>query len=216
MKNNAANTVDKFFRKYPLKAFQKGNILIYAGSDPESIIYLIKGQVRQYDVNHKGEEVVVNVFKPPAFFPMNWVINKIPNKYFYQAYSSVEAKVAPTEEVREFIQGNPDVVFDLLKRVYRGAEGMQRRMAHLMGGNSRNRVIYELLLECDRFGIEKQGTDCTLDIREDELANRAGLARETVNRQLSELKKEGYVEVITKGVKVYNISKLRKELGSEL
>ncbi len=208
--------VEAFFGNYTLKHFDGRQILIHAGEDPKGIIYLQSGQVRQYDITERGDEVVVNVFKPPAFFPMLWAINKSPNEYFYETVGKVEARVAPVDEALSFIKQNPDVVYDLLSRLYSGVEGMQRRMAHLMGGSSRSRVLFELALECRRFGVKGRDGSFALMIREEELAKRCGLARETVSRELAELKKNHIIEVNYNHFVVKDLNHIEAELGTRL
>lgn len=112
--------IEKFFANYRLRHFAKSQILIYAGEDPPSIFHLISGQVRQYDITEKGEEVVVNVFKPPAFFLMAWAINKTPNQYFFETSEPTELRMAPASDVVAFLKANHDVTYDLLSRLYTG------------------------------------------------------------------------------------------------
>jgi CRP-like cAMP-binding protein len=140
--------VEQFFSRYPLKQYDKGEILILADEDPKYIYNLVEGHVREYDISYRGDEIVVNVFKPPAFFPMSWPIAKTPNRYFFEAAEKVKARLAPPEEVFDFIKNNADVTLDLLARLYIGVDGMRRRMAHLMGGSAKSRLLFELIIEC--------------------------------------------------------------------
>lgn len=208
--------IEKFFEKYRLRHFDKSQILIYAGDKPPGIFHLISGQVRQYDITEKGEEVVVNVFKPPAFFPMAWAINKTPNQYFFETSEPTEVRMAPANDVVAFLKSNHDVTYDLLSRLYTGTDGMQRRMAHLMGGNGRSRVLFELLVECKRFGKLQKNGSYILTMHEDELARRSGLSRETINRELSKLRTKKIIDITHKEIIIKNIKRLEKELGSGL
>ncbi len=208
--------VKKFFAGQPSKRYPKGQIIILAEQQPEHVIYLVEGHIKQYDITDKGEEVVVNVFKPPAFFPMSWAINKTPNNYFFETASAVRAKIAPADKVVEFLKENPDVMFDLLSRLYRGMDGVLRRMAHLMGGSATSRLEYELLVETLRFGSRRKDNSYLLDISENELGARAGLSRETVSREISQLKKLDLISISRKGIVIKNIKALQDRLGSNL
>ena len=216
MDTSVAAKIDDFFSKYPEKHFDKGYILASANEDLPGIIHLIEGQVRQYDITSQGGEVVVNVFKPPAFFPMSWAINRMPNRYFFEAATSLRAHIAPPEEAIAFLQSNPDVMFDLLARLYSGVEGIQRRMAHLMGGTAKTRLLFELITEIKRFGTKQPDGSYTMALHEDELARRAGLTRETVNREIMELKRSSKVSVDHKQLTVGDLSALEHELGDDL
>lgn len=184
-----------FFSKYRTRKYDKGQIVVFAGDEPGYVFYLIKGNVRMYDVSYRGEEIVANVFKPGAFFPMSWAINHTPNAYFFQAADEVEVALADPAETVAFLKENPDVMFDLLSRLYRGTDGMTMRMVQLMGGSARERLALELMIECKRFGKDDSNGACTLQMTESELAARAGLTRETVSRELRKLANENIVSI---------------------
>jgi CRP-like cAMP-binding protein len=208
--------VEKFFKPYAAHHVSAGEILIQAGEEPEGIFYLEEGQVRVYDIAPKGSEVVVNVFKPHAFFPMNWAITALPNRYFFEATVGCSLRLAPAPDVIAFIRSNPDVLFDLLRRVYTGIVGVERRMAHLMGGTARSRLIFELMVECQRFGNRQTDKTYILSIHEEELARRSGMSRETVNRELSKLKQEGFVAMQRHNLIVRDLYGLQQLLGESL
>lgn len=214
MDPDVAKKVEAFFATYPLGYINKGKVLIKAGHDPDGVYYLVGGQVRQYDISSRGDELVVNMFKPPAFFPMSWAINKTPNKYFFEAYTRVVVRRAPAQDVVDFLHTNPDVTFDLLARVYRGADGLLGRVAYLMDNSALNRLLYELIISCERFGKPQQDGSTTIAISETELASRIGLTRETVNRDMRALKADGLVVVSQAGITVPSVQKLRDKLES--
>ena len=216
MDDHVATKIEDFFADYPTKHFVDRHVLIQAGDEPPGIFHLLNGQVRKYDISDRGTEVVVNVYQSPAFFPMSWAVNSIPNQYFYEASGPVEAKLAPSDEVVSFLKANPEVMYDLLRRLYYGIEGQQRRMAHLMGGTSESRVLFELILECKRFGRQRPGGAIELNLHEEELARRSGLSRETVSRELSKLREKKWLTVGHKQLIVRNLSSLERELGEDL
>lgn len=216
MTTEVARKIQDFFEKYPIRNFPKGQILIYAGDNPPGILYLVNGKVQQYDISYRGDEVVVNIFQPPAFFPMSWAVNKTPNKYFFQTVTDVELRQAPPEEALEFLQVNPDVMLDLLSRLYSGMEGLLRRMAHLMGGSASSRLLYELLIESKRFGELDPNGSSRLDVNESELATRTGMSRETVSRQMRKLKEQGLLEISRKGLLLIDVAEIETKLGSSL
>lgn len=180
------------------------------------VFYIVEGRVSQYDITPSGNEVVVNVFKPGAFFPMSSALNHPPNPYYFEASTVVKAHVAPPGATVQFLKDNPDVTFDLLSRVYRGVDGVLRRMAHLMGGDAKSRLIFELLNAANRFGDMRPDGSVTLPLKEGDLARHSGLSRETVNRNTQQLKSMGLLEVSHQGMIVKDMRKLEALLGARL
>lgn len=214
MKPVVAKKLSDFFKRYPVRSYKKGQILIHADDSPECVFSLVSGKVKQYFLTYRGEEAVINVYKPPAFFPMSYAINLTPNEYFYEADSDLELRKVPFDDVIKFVKDNPDVLYDLMSRLYLGTDGLLRRMSHLMSGTAKGRVLNELIIECRRFG-EKEHGGYTLSLNESDIGARAGLSRETVSREMSKLKSDGLLSVVNKQISVPDIKKLELALDKD-
>lgn len=216
MEPDVASKIEQFFAKFPLRKYPKGQIIIFAGEEPEHVFHIVKGKVREYDISYRGDEVVVNVFKPPAFFPMSFAINRTPNHYFFKTEEEAEIRIASVTQTLEFVKTNPDVMFDLLSRLYRGTDALLGRIVHLMSGSAESRLLYEIIIESRRFG--KQGSDGSylLAINEGDLAARAGLSRETISRTFHILKEEGLITINKEGIRVNNLSAAEQKIGFEI
>jgi CRP-like cAMP-binding protein len=213
MSPDIAQKVATFFSKYPERQFQGKHLLLQPGETLQAIHYLVHGRVRQYDITPKGDETVVNVFKQHAFFPVSLAVNDTPNDYFYEALDGITVRSAPVPVVLTFLHDNPDVVFDLLRRVYSGVDGLLRRQAQLMGGTAISRLSFELLIACRRFGRTLDTGDCFVDVKEMDFATRTGLTRETVSRCLQRLKTMGCLDVVRGGVVVKDVTILEREVN---
>jgi CRP-like cAMP-binding protein len=216
MAQDIASKVHDHFSKYPKRLYPKGQILVFADESPEHIFYLAKGKVREYDVSYRGEEVILNVFGEHAFFPMSWAINRTPNHYFYKTEEETELHIIPADDALEYVKANPDVLLDLLSRVYRGLDGLFGKLSHLMAGSARSRLIYEIIIECRRFGEDQGKGKYILKNSEVDLAARSGLSRETVSREMQKLKDRGWITLSNKNIVVEDIANLEQTLGTVL
>jgi CRP-like cAMP-binding protein len=212
METTTREKIHGFFSKYPHAQHNKGDIITFANVEHDHILYLTEGVVGQYDISPAGNKIFVNVFKPPAFFPMSWAINKTPNTYFFEALTDIRGHSADTAETLHFIKNNADVLYDLLSRVYRGADTLLRRLALAEGGSASNRVIFELIVNTHRFG-EKRGDGYYLPLLRSDIAARSGLARETVSRELRILKDKGVITLMRGGIYIKDVAALEKMLA---
>jgi len=212
MATDVSDSIQDFFSRFPLRSFPKGHILLFAGQEPENLFYLESGKVRKYGTSYRGEEMIVNIFRPPAFFPMSWAINGTPNRYYYKTEEPTTARIAPADETVAFLRKNPDVLFNLLSRIYSGFEGIQGRILHLMGASAKSRILYELIIECRRFGTPRDG-GCWVSLHETDLAARAGLSRETVSREMHRFKADGLLVVSRKGILVLDLPTIEDMIG---
>lgn len=205
--------IEGFFSKYHKQEYKKGEILIRADDIPPGVFYLKEGVVRVYVISKGGEELTLNIFKPVSFFPMSWVVNDSFNRHYYEAMSKLVVYRAPKEAVLAFINKEPEVLYDLIQRIYRGLDGYMLRVEQLLSRNAQGRIITELLIYAKRFGQEhkKKTLRVKMGITQKELAAQTGMARETVNREIQSLKKKGVVD-LSKKILTINIEKLEEGL----
>lgn len=216
MSDEITYKIETFFEQFRVRSYAKGQILLLSGDQPEYVYHLLKGKVKQYDVTYRGNEIILNVFKPPAFFPMSLAINKTINSCIYEAETDIDIRQAPVDETIKFIKDNPDVMFDLLSRVYRGIDDLLGRMTYLMTSSAESRLIYELIIEARRFGTMNDEGGCSITINEIGLGARAGLSRETVSREVTKLKNQGLIKIEGKNIFINNIKALEQKLGQEV
>ncbi len=213
MEKRLAEKIDAFFTQFKHIRCKKGEILIRAEEDPPSIFYLKEGNVRQYIISRKGDEVVVNIFRPISFFPMSWAMNATQNIYFFETMTETKLWKAPKAQVVSFVKSEPEILYDLLKRVYVGTDGVLLRMAYLMSGSAHERLITELLILAKRFGI-KNGSKIDLKISEKDLAMQTGMTRETVSREMRYLKQKHLVTFDKNILTIYHFESLQDALMS--
>lgn len=215
MNESIEKKLDSFFFNFKKIHFKKGEIIIQADEVPQYIYYLKSGVVRQYMISEKGSELVLNIFKPLAFFPMSHALNNKPSVYYFESLNDVTLYRAPKDTVLDFIRQNPDIQYDLLVRLFKGIDGLLSRMAYLMSANAHKRLIAEILLYNKRFFQTEPSTkSITIDINEHELASLTGLTRETVSRELKVLKNKELISFAKRKLTISDLALLESELSS--
>jgi CRP-like cAMP-binding protein len=213
MNKSVQHKLDGFFSQYKTSKYKKGEILIRADEAPSGIFYLIKGMVKQYSISHQGDEQVLTIYKPGSFFPMMWAINDTLNTYYFEAIDNIEVKRVGKDEVISFIKGEPDVLYDLVSRLYKGMSGLLSRIEYLMFGSAYHRVIFTIINAAYRFGEKNDDTSkVKLMITHKEIASFSGLTKETISRESHKLQKKGLIENKNKTIIINDIKKLEEEL----
>lgn len=210
---NVKNKLGKFFSKYKLIKYKRGEILLRAEDLPSGIFFLKEGIVRQYAISPKGDELTLNIYRPFSFFPMAYFINNTQNAHYFEAMTPVLAGRAPGNDFLKFIQRHPDIMFDLLRRIYNGLQGLFLRMEYLMAGDAKSRLVTELLIYARRFGKQADKSIMVdLKLTQKDLAAQSGIARETVGRIIKTLKEKGLISFKNKNLIINNLSKLEDSL----
>lgn len=213
MHDDIVSKLNRFFFQFPQYKEKKGNVLIQADQQPSGIFYIEEGIIRRYWITEKGEEITLNLYKPHTFLPMSWAISDVKNCHFYEAMTDVTFRKAPKQDVLSFLHEHPDILFDLLRRVYIGMEGMWKHVESLTVGNSYTKLVVGLVILGKRFGkAENNGTVISLAMTESDLANYVGMSRETTSRELHKLKEEQLVSFEKKKLTIHDITKLEQKL----
>ena len=212
MDNQTDRKIEKFFSKYPLTKFTKKEGIINAEEQPRGVYYLKSGYVRMYTITQEGYELTLNIFKPGTFFPLTWAIADIDNVYFYEALTDSEINLAPKDKSLTFIKNNSDILFDINRRTLTGLDAILTRLQYLILGNAYQRLANSFLMLGARFGVKTNGSiKLTLTFTEQDLANLAGVTRETVSLELKKLKRDGYIKKDEGYYTINKIGELRNE-----
>src|SRR3989344_3550087 len=179
-----------FFSGFPLIKYKKGSLLMRPEDTPQGVSYLSQGFVRIFFNAKDGDEFTLNIFKQGAFFPLTWAISNIANSYYYEAMNDTQVFRAPKESFLEFIRKDSEILYLINNRLLIGIDSMTLRLEYLMTGDAHCRVANVLLMLSRRFGkIDEGSGDIIIDfnITHKEIAQLAGLSRETVCFEIKKL-----------------------------
>lgn len=204
--------VESFFTQYKFIRYKKDEILFRAEDTPPGAYYLKNGFVKQYIVSKEGSELILHIYGPGSFFPMMWVIGEVPNEYFYTAMTACTTFRGPTDKTRQFLVENPDVVFDLTKRLYLGVEGLLKRIEDLSLGTAYTQVISVLLYLAQHFG-KRKGKSIVIPYKftHQDISAIMGTVRETATRELDKLVREKLILYEKHSIIIPDIERLRKK-----
>lgn len=194
MNGDAARLLKEFYRHKSLKSFVKGETILPPDNEGLPLIsYIETGIVEQYDISPSGEKIVLNILKPGSFFPAASAVNHTFNRYYFEATAPTNVRQATADEIEQLLQTTPAIVYDLLKRLYRGVDGILQKLSSSLALTARERILNELTIHAKRFGTDETTDSITIRITTEQIAHQTGLARETVSRELQILKSEDIV-----------------------
>ncbi len=207
------NKIINFFSKYSNNKYKRDQIVISSNEAPTGVIYLKTGFVKQYTYSPDGQEILLHIYTPGAYFPMTWAIAELPNKYFFKAITNIETHVASRKDFSAFLAKEADVLYELTYRLIHGIAGLLERTEVSAYGNGYHKIISTLIYITKHFG-EKQGSEViiTENFTQAEIASFAGLARETAAYELKKLEDKGLITKNKRQLSIPNITKLHAEM----
>ncbi len=212
MDKQVYKTLQEHFAEYPIRKYPKGQIVLFAHETPQNLFFVAQGKIKQYELSYRGDEIVVHRFQRSFCFPSSWAFNHKPSPYFYKTETEAVLHLVPVVDYLLFMRSNPDVMMHFLGRMQSHIEEVYGRMVHSMAGTAKTRLIYELLMECKRAIVNEPDQSRILKVREVDLASRSGLSRETISREIKNLKNSGSLDINDRTIIVRNIGELERSL----
>lgn len=213
MENVLPNKIELFFSQFPRQALRKGQTVIAPGEEPAGAFYIRRGYVREYNISVEGIEITIHIFVPSTFFPMTSIIGDIKNRYYFEALSDAELYCAPKDAVNAFLKDNPDMLYNLTKRLLIGLDKLTLRIEQLAYAKASTRMISALLFLAGHFGkTEGSNVIITEKFTHREIAAFACVTRETASREWKKLQDTGLISADNQFIIIHNIHNLQKKL----
>jgi CRP-like cAMP-binding protein len=209
----AAQKLEEFFSHYTLVRYDKNERMLRENESPSGIYFVREGIVRTYLISEEGNELTVLLQPTQSLFPLRWAVNELPNIYNYQAMNPVELWRAPREAFQEFLQANPDVLMHITKSLVEDCSALIYRMQHTVFGNAYAKVAAVVLTAGKRFGEEgKKPSDVEVKIHltHQQIADSAGITRETASLEMKKLKDNGLIEYHGRSLVILDMQQLSK------
>ena len=186
--------ITKFYQQYPVRKFQKGEIILVQGEVPTSAYFVKSGIVKSYNLTALGEEKPIGFEVTGDGFPVAWMFGKARYAQFYhEALSDCELYAVPSRDYVAFLRQHPDRLYVAFDNFVSKYIGHQMRINALEQSKAASKVVYTIHFLCVRFGrtIKEDVVRIALPLTQQDLANFMGLTRETTGIELKKLQRKG-------------------------
>lgn len=203
----------ELFSELPILKYKRGETILRADETPSGVFLVVKGFVRIYSILESGREITLTVYKKGSCFPLFWALADIPNGYFFQSLTETQVIKAPRDLVVEFMKEHPDSLFNLIKQVLIGLDGILTNLEYQFSGDAYHKVVSVVFLSAERFGVKdaKSRIHIKLPLTHQDIANLTGLTRETVSLILRQLKEKKIISYVRRYLTINDIGRLDKE-----
>ncbi len=182
------------FHSGKLFHYHKNETILRAGETPRGVYLIETGTVKMYSLPKDKNEHVLDFFGPNDLFPITWPFRRSVRSVYYEAISQATAWLIPRETFRDFLNGHPDVMSDVLEAVIERYHLYVGRIDNLLYSDARERIVHRLLSLANRFGVQtKQGVMIDALITHEDLAHSISMTRETFGRTLTRLQQKGMI-----------------------
>lgn len=184
----------KFLKKFRVRRFKKGELILCQGEVPDCAYVVKNGIVKTYNLTLQGEEKPIGFDVKGEAFPIAWVFGHISRvQYYYEAFGDCELYCIPVAEYMSYLEAHPQRLRATLDNLINKYMGTQMRINALEQSKASSKVINTLHFLCLRYGMEikKDNIKVQIPLTQQDLANFIGLTRETTGIELKKLQKQG-------------------------
>lgn len=190
--------------------YQKGQQIFNEGNSPSGLYCVNKGKIKLSQSGSEGKEQIIRLAKEGDVLGYRSLISG--ERYTASAIALEDSKVCliPKTMFFELIQSNSDITSKIMKLLASDLRDAENKITNLAQKPVIERLAEALLMLKEYYGYQKDESSLNLTITREEIANIVGTATETAIRILSELKREGIVDLEGKKIKILKYDALIK------
>jgi CheY-like chemotaxis protein len=178
------------------------------GGIPRYLYLITKGNVKCFQANDLGKELITHVFREGQFFGHLALVQNQPYIESAVAINDVEVQLIPKEDFQKLLFSNSDFSAQFIKMIANETLDIEQQLLDVAYGSVRKKVANALLtLATD---TDLSNNLIVLDMSREDLSKVVGIAKETLIRTLSDFKSEGLIDLENNSIHVVDADGLRK------
>ena len=190
-------------------SIKKGNPIFEEGEVTNGIYCIKDGVCKLSKLSSNGKDQIVKLVKPGELLGQRSMISDEPANLSAVALEDMEVCFIPKSEILQFFNQNNQFSMNVMKTFWGDLKEADDHMVDLAQKNVKERLAGTLIYLEETFGTDTESA-LRLQLSREELAGMIGTATESCIRLLSELKKNGIIDLIGKKIKIIDKSKLRR------
>jgi len=190
-----------------VRRYASGATIFREGDRGDSLHVVMDGNVRVTVVSPKGEEATVALLGPGEFVGDLALLDGLPRSANAVATEPTKTLVVTRDDFRRWLSERPKASLSLLEALSLRVRRTDEVLADLTFLDLPRRLAKRLAALA--FDRATKGREAKLRITQAELASMLGVSRESVNKQLNEFERNGWVRLGRGSVTVLDEASLR-------
>lgn len=201
--------LDKLSQTVRPMSLKPGEILFFKGDDGNAMYIVREGTIKIVLPSIAGEEIIVTLLKKNDFFGAMAMLDGEPRSADAVAIGNTEIFVLGRNDFLSILQSD----INALKTILCDLSQMIRKTDDLLGDvcffNISVRLAKKLLDLAENSGREEDdGVHIDISLTQKELGDMVGATRESVNKELKNLREEGLIDVKGNRIRLIDIEGL--------
>ncbi len=198
--------IDEIEKAFHLKEkldYKTGSTIYCQGNVSNYIYYVVDGEVKTYQVNQDGKELITEIFKGKSFFGFTSLLSNKPYSENAEAIKPTKLIRIQKRELQDLIKNNPQLSFNFMDLLSSDLDQIKQHLMRLAYDSVRKKTA-DAILELQT----KEGSQEDIEISRSDLASILGIAKETLTRTLTDFKDEKLIMTNRNKISILDKKKL--------
>ncbi len=187
--------------------YKKGQTVFFEGNNAHGIYCVHKGKIKLHKLGTEGKEHIIRFAKDGDILGYRALLSGEPFSASATVLEDASLCYIPKDGLVKLITEDPAFAMKVLELTCREMGVAADTITNLAQKPVRERLAEVLLMLKETFGLDDENV-IDVQLTREELSNIVGTATESVIRLLSELKKEGTIELRGKKIAILNEQEL--------
>jgi len=187
---------------------KKGEVIFSEGASLRGVYCLRNGKCKLTKLAPNGKEQIVRFINKGELIGHRSVISNTVAHLTVTALEEMDVCFIPKQEILNLFKNNSEFSFEITRSLAEDLDEANASIANMAQKNVRERLAESLLFFERIFGVDNEGF-IAVSLTREEIANAIGTATESTIRLLSEFKKEDFILLSGKKIKLLNKVKLQ-------
>lgn len=207
----ANKELEKLTEDTELRSYKTKDKIYEENQQARWLYFIISGQVKEVQTNDYGKELITKIYNPGEFFGYYQLLNETPYTNSTSCTQDTNLRLIPKEDFSILLFNNRDFAAQFIKMLANRGEDTEKQLIDLAYSSVRKKVANALVT----FATDNKGvnTGVKISVSRDDLASKAGTAKETLIRTLSDFKQEGLIDTNGKSIIIQDLSELKNLIG---
>lgn len=183
---------------------------IYLPGDPSDLVFLLKRGVVKISSGGTDDDSILALLYPGDIFGELAILDDGPRDHVAEVVEDTVLCAINRDMLLRMIQECPALGYQITKLMGLRVRRLSTRVEELLFKSAHARIAHTLLELSTSYGVsDDQGVLISIRLNQGDLGNLVGLARETVNIVLQDLKRRGLVETDRRSIRLKHPDQLR-------
>ena len=189
--------LDEVYKLIKHRKIKKGEILFQDGEMVTSLVIVNEGRLKSYNYTKEGKEQIISILKDGDSYGEMYLLREKKFEGYLKAVTDCDISTLNKEEFQRVLLNNSKMCLKVLEVISERLVEVERLAIILSDKDIERKLAYVLLDFADKYGTkEDEKVIIELPITKEEMANYAGVTRETFSRKLKTFSEEKLIKMI--------------------